>query len=284
LGNWVSSSSTFFLDIVPILQVAYRHGAGQRTELSDKRSPSLADYASDLEVCIATSFKLTLPSIFSGRATETSAVKGTTWTSQRETLGPPTSDIRSNTRERERIRKMKSSYAARTTTLEVLEEAKLVTQTMLATSVAFLDALRAFLSVFYDELTNDESKTTGKKASSLVCSIVRRVLDNIAVRRCLANFANFKNEVRQQVATEYLSASLQAHRVIPEYTIHEFRHHPSIAPIINCHLYRGRVSWSVFNDLWEEVSEARRLANEAKRGAADRLTPASCGGRASHDE
>jgi hypothetical protein len=87
-----------------------------------------------------------------------------------------------------------------------------------------------------------------------------------------------QERVEAAIATEYLSASLQAHRVMPEYTMHESRHHPSIAPIINCQLYRGRVSWSVFDDLWEKVSEACRLANEAKRGAADRLTPASCGG------
>jgi hypothetical protein len=62
-----------------------------------------------------------------------------------------------------------------------------------------------------------------------------------------------------------------------EYTTHEFRHHPSIAPTINYHLYRHRVPWSAFNDLQEEVSEARQVANEAKRGA-DRLTTASYGG------
>jgi hypothetical protein len=37
---------------------------------------------------------------------------------------------------------MKSSYAARITTSEVVGEAKFVTQTMLATSVALLDALK----------------------------------------------------------------------------------------------------------------------------------------------
>jgi hypothetical protein len=78
---------------------------------------------------------------------------------------------------------------------EVLEEAKLVTQTMLATSVAFLDALSAFLSAFYDELTNDENKTSGTEAWSLVCSIVRWMFDDIAVHRCLTRCVDIKSGV-----------------------------------------------------------------------------------------
>jgi hypothetical protein len=120
-----------------------------------------------------------------------------------------------------------------------------VTQTVLATSFAFVEALSAFLSDFYGELTNDENKTSGKEAWSMVCSIVQRMFEDIAVHRCHASFVDFKND--NKGTTEYLWASLQAHRVMAECTAHEFRHHPSIAPIINYHLYRHRVPWSVFS-------------------------------------
>jgi hypothetical protein len=89
---------------------------------------------------------------------------------------------------------------------------------MLATSVAFVKALSAFLSDFYGELTNDENKTSGKEAWSPVCSIVRRMLDGIAVHRCRASFVGLKSDMKQQVATEHLWTSLQAHRVMAEYT------------------------------------------------------------------
>jgi hypothetical protein len=56
-----------------------------------------------------------------------------------------------------------------------------------------------------------------------------------------------ENSVKQQVATEYLLAALQAHRVMAEYTKHEFQHYPSIGTIINYHFYRDRVPWSVLN-------------------------------------
>jgi hypothetical protein len=58
-----------------------------------------------------------------------------------------------------------------------------------------------------------------------------------------------------------------------EYNTHEFRDHPSIAPIINSHLYRHRVSWSLFSELQEEVTKDRLIANEGKRWA-DRSTTA----------
>jgi hypothetical protein len=43
--NQVSSSSTFFLDIVSVLEVAYLHITDQRIQLPDKRSASLVGYA-----------------------------------------------------------------------------------------------------------------------------------------------------------------------------------------------------------------------------------------------
>jgi hypothetical protein len=87
------------------------------------------------------------------------------------------------------IRRMKLSYAVRITGSRVSGEAKLAAQTMLATSVAFVEALSAFLSNFHGELTNDEKRTSGKEAWSLVRSIV-------AVHRCPVSFDDFKNKVK----------------------------------------------------------------------------------------
>jgi hypothetical protein len=177
---------------------------------------------------------------------------------------------------REKIRSMKSSYASRIMGSGAQGEAKLVTQTMLATSVTFMKALSTLLSNFYGELTNAENQTSGSEAWSLVCSIVRRMLDDIVVHRGQAGFVDFKN-AEKQVTTEYLWASLYSHVVMAEYNTHEFRHHASIAPIINYHLYHHRVPWSVFNELQEEVTKVRLIANAARRWA-DRSTTAERGG------
>jgi hypothetical protein len=42
---------------------------------------------------------------------------------------------------------------------------------------------------------------------------------------------------------------------------------PSIGPIINYHVYRRRVLGSVFDELQEQVTKVRLIANEAKRWA-----------------
>jgi hypothetical protein len=158
-----------------------------------------------------TSFKLTLLSVFSGKSTETIAVF---WYTQFFTSG-----IYSGLREQ--MRRMKPSYAAKMPGSGVSGETKLVAQTILATSVAFVDTLSAFLSTFYGELTNDKNKTSGTEARSLICSIVRRMFEDIALPRCLARFVAFKGWVRHQVATEYLWASLQVHHVMAKYTKYE---------------------------------------------------------------
>jgi hypothetical protein len=67
---------------------------------------------------------------------------------------------------------------------------------MLASSVAFTEALSALLSNFYG------NQTYGSEAWSLVCSIVRRMLDDIAVHRSQAGSIDFKNAEKQKVTTE----------------------------------------------------------------------------------
>jgi hypothetical protein len=54
--NQDPTSPTLFLDILSVLQVAYLHGTGQRTQLADEKSASLVCYASVLEAGIATSY------------------------------------------------------------------------------------------------------------------------------------------------------------------------------------------------------------------------------------
>jgi hypothetical protein len=117
---------------------------------------------------------------------------------------------------REQIRRMKPSYAAKMTGSGVSGQAKLVARTILPTSVALVGALVAFLSTCYGELTNDENKTSETEARSLICSIVRRMFEDIVLHRCLARFVVFKGWVNHQIATEYLWATLQAHHVMAE--------------------------------------------------------------------
>jgi hypothetical protein len=105
------------------------------------------------------------------------------------------------------------------------------------------------------------------------------MFDAIAIHRYRASFVEFKTKDKEHVLTQFLLASLQAQRVMAEYTTHEFLHHPSIAPIINYHLYCHRVPWSVFNKLEAEVATVSNLAKVAQREADRSTTAGRCGGR-----
>jgi hypothetical protein len=137
-----------------------------------------------------------------------------------------------------------------------------VAQMILATSVAFVEELSAFLYNFYGELTNDEHKTSVKEAWSLVCSIVRRTFDGIAVHRFRASLDDFQ-EGGETASSDGVPLGLASC--------------PSRYGRVDYLLYHHRVPWSVFDYFREEVSEAHRVAKEAKR-RVDRLTTASCGG------
>jgi hypothetical protein len=85
---------------------------------------------------------------------------------------------------------------ARITVSGVSGEVKLAAQMMLATSLAFVDALSAFLSTFYGESMYDENKASGTEAFSLVC-IVRRMFEDTTLHRYLASFVDFKGGAKQ---------------------------------------------------------------------------------------
>jgi hypothetical protein len=62
-----------------------------------------------------------------------------------------------------------------------------------------------------------------------------------------------------------LWASLQAHRVMSDYLAADFRHHPSVAPVITIHLYLHRVPASIYEARPPEVDvELKCIAESVK--------------------
>jgi hypothetical protein len=148
-------------------------------------------------------------------------------------------------------------------------EAKGVAHSMLTASVLFIDELSNFMSMFYTELPGSEMQTDDLEAWTLTCSVVKKMFDDIAALHTVAKYTNSKDHTPAKVASIFLWATLNAHHIMDEYLAERFRHHRSIAPIINFHLYQFRVPWSVFDKKITVVQEAFRLATEAKR-VADR--------------
>jgi hypothetical protein len=132
-ADWVAEHQganvpTLFLDIVSLLQVAYSYSTDGRTQLADEKSAAQVGYLSVPDAAISNSYKMALPGVFAGKATETLTV------SMKQLPGLPsyqswdTHSATSGTRStmREKIRQMKSSYMARITNSKISAEGKFV--------------------------------------------------------------------------------------------------------------------------------------------------------------
>jgi hypothetical protein len=122
-----------------------------------------------------------LPSLISGKMTET--IADTTWTPIHFGAGDlvlhfwhPLGHERDNSKHEAFLRGRNQGDRS-------IGGSQALAQKMLTTSIAFVEALSAFLFSFYSELTNDDNKTSGTEAWSLVCGISRRTLDDIALHR-----------------------------------------------------------------------------------------------------
>jgi hypothetical protein len=74
-----------------------------------------------------------------------------------------------------------------------------------------------------------------------------------------------KKEKTDMIGGACLWASLQAHRVMSDYLAADFRHHPSVAPVITIHLYLHRVPASFYEARPLEVDvELKCIAESVK--------------------
>jgi hypothetical protein len=69
------------------------------------------------------------------------------------------------------------------------------------------------------------------------------------------------------VGGAYLWAALQAQRIMQEYVEAEFRHHPSVSPVITIHLYSHRVPISIFENRTTKVDETLKKLTDAVKTA-----------------
>jgi len=80
----------------------------------------------------------------------------------------------------------------------------------------------------------------------------------------------------------YLWHSLQAHRVMQDYTTSRFREHPSIAPMLNLNLFKSMTPKEKFDEVRKEILDLRLLLKEVKSTADKALSTANAakgGGR-----
>lgn len=157
---------------------------------------------------------------------------------------------------------------------DLSDHAKSLVTRFVSITSAFVVKLFAFMSRFYHELTVTYN-TAAKESWHLVCSIVKQIFVDLALVRSRAKFITVGKTANETVASTYLWATLQAHRLMQEYVVSNFRGHPNVAPVVTLHLYTHRVPRVTFAVLEKEFKEMKKELGIVSRTANQALTKLS---------
>ena len=151
-------------------------------------------------------------------------------------------------------------------------EAREIALELLSRSVVFVSSLSQWITNFYTELRT-ASSAGDAECWRLTSHAVRTVFRDLAeVRSVAKRLGGVLTPV--QKASYYVWATLQAHRIMDEYLARDFKNHPSIAPMLNQHLFECRVPLTVFQSLQREHSQLKTQLAEV-RAVADRARQAA---------
>jgi hypothetical protein len=154
---------------VSLIQVAYLHSSDGHTQLADEKSAAQVGYSSVLDASISTSYKLGLPSVLVPVAGYKQCV---VWYPIGDAGKGLPDEVVLDGQDHE-LQDLSGGQACGSENAH--DERRL---------------RRSLLSKFYAELTNEVNRTGPNEAWILLCSIVRRMFDDIAVHRGRTGFVD----------------------------------------------------------------------------------------------
>jgi len=153
-------------------------------------------------------------------------------------------------------------------------DARELAMELLSRSSAFISSLSQWISNFYTELKT-ASSAGDAECWRLTSHAVRTVFRDIGEVRAVAKRLTGTLTPLQK-SSYYVWATLQAHCIMDEYVARDFKNHPSIAPMLNQHLFESRVPLTMFQDLQRDhatlktqLAEVRKIADGARAAAQD---------------
>ena len=148
------------------------------------------------------------------------------------------------------------------------QRARNLVSDMRSEAVDFWSGLLTFLDEFHNEMVVDYG-TPPKEAWFLCTSCFWHMIDMMQKVRALARDATHVEDPRIRCAS-MIWAALSCLRVQRELLDAKFRYHPSLAPIINLHLFRNRVNKEDVEGLDSRLKdlEHKLKATQKESGAA----------------
>ena len=143
-------------------------------------------------------------------------------------------------------------------------EARMLALELLSLSCGFISEMCNWIDTFFHELVN-LSGVTKEEAWQLIAACIKKFFEDFRTVRSPAANASSDKDVSSKCA-KYLWAVLQVHDLMKEYREKRFRGHPSIAPVVNFHVFQTRVTKVAFDEL-----SAKMVALAAKFSGFDSL-------------
>jgi hypothetical protein len=134
---------------------------------------------------------------------------------------------------------------------------------MLTASKLFIENLSTWMTSFYLELLKT-SHVPSDEAWHLVAACVHQFFVVIREYRAPASKANTITDASLKTST-YLWALIQVHRTMKEIRDAQFRGHPSVAPIINLHVFKTRVTATAFAKVGDSIKALTKQVGDQQK-------------------
>lgn len=146
------------------------------------------------------------------------------------------------------------------TLLEGFPTAKSLASDLHFAAHSFVTEMCSWVDAFYLELIST-ADASPEEAWELLSACVKKIFEEL--RRPRASAANAASERDgPSKCAKYLWAIIQAHQVMKSFTDQRFRNHPSIAPVINVHVFKTRVTKALFDKLAARMKVLETKANQ----------------------
>mmetsp|Transcript_6937 Transcript_6937/g.10101 ORF Transcript_6937/g.10101 Transcript_6937/m.10101 type:complete len:432 (-) Transcript_6937:2302-3597(-) len=143
-------------------------------------------------------------------------------------------------------------------------EARMLAMELLSLSCGFISEMCNWIDTFFHELVN-LSGVTKEEAWQLIAACIKKFFEDFRTVRSPAANASLDKDASNK-CSKYLWAVLQVHDIMKEYREKRFRGHPSIAPVVNFHVFQTSVTKVAFDEL-----NSRMVALSSKFSAFDSL-------------
>ena len=265
-ANRMGEMPTCAIDAISLLQVAHSCDfADTASGVEATANAVKAGYTDLLQSTVATSYKIHIPSVLGGKAK--AGVANPLPAFKTYELWDDKSTISERSSTEASLKQSTASLKAVIADSTLTGKAKELAKNMVDHAAIVVVKLFMFMDRFYGELCNTYG--TGKtEAWHLVSSVVKRFFSDVYAVRGRAKFISMQAAKTDSISGAYLWASLQAHRIMEAYVESDFRHHPSVAPVITIHLYSHRVPDSIYqaravkvDELLKSMAESVKTAN-----------------------